>query len=508
MPNNNFENSFNNGIRYFKEKNFKKSEEEFNSVLKIYPNNIEALFYCGLMNFQNKNYSKSEIFLKKIIKIDYKNRNANVILGLICANLNKKKDAITYFRVAYENNNNDIEVLNSLGSSYMSIEDFEKAKFFLNKAYNINNNFLPVCNNLGNFYLKQGEFLKAIEMYKKVLNIKPDYASGYNNLASAQSDLGNLEDAVKNYCKAAEIDPKNNTTKTNIIQILRYINPSNPEVNSLTDLNNKIKKIKIPSATEKISDQEVINFYKSCNELVNKYLKDYNFYDTQIWRSNTINLRCDRHFDVFNQFKIIPQYCFGCYKVQVELKSILDFLRLYFIFDDIDLAENNSRKCMIELRTIASGTYKGLIFCSGYESAKTAQSVLEKALNRNIKGKLKIEIKRGCTEYGIEHPNYKVLDETSNDFMKYNEEWKKKENIIDNNKSKYLRDLNAKRQTSLKGANLNDILIINNWIYYAKKIDDLDYKKLNEKVLKSDQIENEIIKQLDFRKKEFNKSFI
>ena len=124
----------------------------------------------------------------------------------------------------------------------MSIEDFEKAKFFLNKAYNINNNFLPVCNNLGNFYLKQGEFLKAIEMYKKVLNIKPDYASGYNNLASAQSDLGKLEDAVKNYCKAAEIDPKNNTTKTNIIQILRYINPSNPEVNSLTDLNNKIKK--------------------------------------------------------------------------------------------------------------------------------------------------------------------------------------------------------------------------------------------------------------------------
>ena len=149
-----------------KKKNFKKSEEEFNSVLKIYPNNIEALFYCGLMNFQNKNYSKSEIFLKKIIKIDYKNRNANVILGLICKNLNKKKDAITYFRVAYENNNNDIEVLNSLGSSYMSIEDFEKAKFFLNKAYNINNNFLPVCNNLGNFYLKQGEFLKAIEMYK------------------------------------------------------------------------------------------------------------------------------------------------------------------------------------------------------------------------------------------------------------------------------------------------------------------------------------------------------
>ena len=107
MPDNNFENTLKNGIRYFKEKKFKKSEEEFNSILKISPNNIEALFYCGLMNFQNKNYNKSEIFLKKIIKIDNKNRNANVILGLICTNLNKEKDAITYFLAAYENNNNE-----------------------------------------------------------------------------------------------------------------------------------------------------------------------------------------------------------------------------------------------------------------------------------------------------------------------------------------------------------------------------------------------------------------
>ena len=80
---------------------------------------------------------------------------------------------------------------------------------------------------------------------------------------------------------------------------------------------------------------------------------------------------------------------------------------------------------MIELRTIASGTYKGLIFCSGYESAKTAQNVLRKYY-RNIKGKLKIEIKRGCTEYGIEHPNYKVLDETSNNFMRYNKNGNKR----------------------------------------------------------------------------------
>ena len=37
----------------------------------------------------------------------------------------------------------------------MSMENFDKAKIYLDKAYKINDKFLPVCNNLGNLYLKQ-----------------------------------------------------------------------------------------------------------------------------------------------------------------------------------------------------------------------------------------------------------------------------------------------------------------------------------------------------------------
>ena len=59
---NNSENSLKNGIRFYKEKNFIKSEKEFNSVLKVSPDNIEALFYCGLINFQIKDYKKVNSF--------------------------------------------------------------------------------------------------------------------------------------------------------------------------------------------------------------------------------------------------------------------------------------------------------------------------------------------------------------------------------------------------------------------------------------------------------------
>ena len=49
--------------------------------------------------------------------------------------------------------------------------------------------------------------------------------------------------------------------------------------------------------------------------------------------------------------------------VQIELKSIIDLIKLYFILDKLNLSKNNSRKCMIELRENATGTYKGLIYC-------------------------------------------------------------------------------------------------------------------------------------------------
>ena len=61
---------------------------------------------------------------------------------------------------------------------------------------------------------------------------------------------------------------------------------------------------------------------------------------------------------VFNKFNIIPKFCFGCYKVLVEPRSILELIKLFVVFDQIKLVENNTRKCMIEMRPEISGFYK------------------------------------------------------------------------------------------------------------------------------------------------------
>ena len=85
--------------------------------------------------------------------------------------------------------------------------------------------------------------------------------------------------------------------------------------------------------------------------------------------------------------------------------------------------------------------------------------------------------------------------------MIYNNDWKEKEDIIDSNTIKYARERSINRKPTISGVTLNDILIMKNWIYYAKKIGDEDYKQLDENTFASSHIENQTSKKLKYVKK-------
>ena len=89
--------------------------------------------------------------------------------------------------------------------------------------------------------------------------------------------------------------------------------------------------------------------------------------------------------------------------------------------------------------------------------------------------------------------------------MGYKQEWKDKENLIDSREPQRLKIDKKIYFQSLNGINLSDILVINNWIDYAETIGDYSYKKLLNKKIKSNRINNFIKNQLKFRQKEIIK---
>ena len=62
--------------------------------------------------------------------------------------------------------------------------------------------------------------------------------------------------------------------------------------------------------------------------------------------------------------------------------------------------------------------------------------------------------------------------------MKYNEEWQKIEKKFDEGERNW-----GKSNQTIEGFNLNNFLIIRNWIIYAQKIGDISVNKItNEKI--------------------------
>ena len=397
-------------------------------------------------------------------------------------------------------------IYNLIGMTQIKLNKFQESITSFKEAISLDKTYVEAYNNLGTTLINLGNFKEAVKELNHAINLKPSYANAYNNLGSALIDLGDYENAINIFNKLLKINPNYPGLKLNIIKLLTFYNPKYYNLNEYTKVNSKLKKVKFNyKKNTKISDNEIFNFYKECNHIVSSTFENLEFNLSQIWRRNTHDLNCSRHFDVFRNFNTIPEFCFECFKIQIELYSVTDLFKLYFIFDNLKLPNNRTRKCLIEMRKIGSGNYKGIIYCRGYDEAQFIKSLLDPIVCKNINKYTNVKIKRGCTEFSLKHPEFNNLSNTPEKFMKYNNDWKKSENIIDSKMPTKNRLNQRTLNNSLNGISLNDFLVMKNWLVYAKKIGDNEYKNFDHSIKSTKYMESVISDQIEFRKDEFNK---
>ena len=155
------------------------------------------------------------------------------------------------------------------------------------------------------------------------------------------------------------------------------------------------------------------------------------------------------------------------------------------------------------MRPNTPGIYKGFIYCTSLEDANIINSYITPILKNTIDEKIKITIKRGCSEFAESIPEFKAVDDKLKFTMKYNNNWKNKEKIIDDK----LHNINNSNERvlaqTMTGQTLNDILIINNWLTYAKAINDNSCNNTIIENSESEFIYNKISSHLNERRKEF-----
>lgn len=135
---------------------------------------------------------------------------------------------------------------------------------------------------------------------------------------------------------------------------------------------------------------------------------------------------------VFNKFKVIPGYCFGCYKVQIAPRTVVELFKLLMLFEKMVLPLDNTRKCMVETRADCSGAYKGFVYCRGVEEGNEVRKIVRNAVSDEISPQVPVTLKRGCSEFAVVHPGYAQI-KPGGVVMQYRKDWRVHEDFFDKN---------------------------------------------------------------------------
>ena len=431
-------------------------------------------------------------------------RNQNIddakfynLYALILYKLNNYEHAIDNWKKSLEIDPNVIESYNGLANSFLKLEKFDEAIKNFDQIIKIKPSIGEIYHGKAFALMNLCKFDDAIINFKIALKKNPNSPDIYNMLGSTFFKQKKWEEACENFVKALKLKHDHSLASKNLINLLTFYQPKKNLDNSIIETNNLLKEKKFEfQLKNEITDDQIINYFSKIYKLLTKNLQNYFLDDEQIFRRNKLNLDCERHFEVFNNYKVIPKYCFSCYKIQIEPKNIIDLFKLYIFFDHLELKNNNIRKCIIESRPKVSGTYKGLIYCTGVEELKTIFHKVSLLLKKSFGYDMPIFMKRGCTEFSIPYPKFKEIDES----MKYDDDWSKFENKIDKNNN-YKEKKSS--ENTLNGTSISDVLIMRNWLIFAKKINDSCYKKFNIDLPEINYFDKKLNGQIEFRKKQF-----
>ncbi len=479
-----------------------KAIHYFKKSIKVDPNYASAYYNAASVSNSMGNKKIAKNYYKKAIELKPNYVEAYNNLGILCHQMNENEKSILYFREAININYSNYDAHFNLGIVFDKIGECEKAIDCYEKAIKINPNFSNAYNNLGILFKNLGKYQKAQECYEMAIKINPKFSDAYNNLGVIFSDLGKIQDAIHNYSESFIYDNKNKNAQLNLINDLTFYTPnkSNNFNNPIIVANDALRDVYNDFTFENLlNDKYLAIFFNNSNQVFNEVkhiINDLKFNETQTFKRNPLNFNCRRHHRLFNEFNMIPKFCFSCFKIQIDPKNVLELFKLFFIFDGITFSDNNWRKCMIETRPEISGAYKGYVYCSSIEEANKIVQFISPILKKFVK--CKINIKRGCSEFYKSFPNYKQTDENENNFMQYNDKWKKIEDEDDN---KILSKKKIYKET-IRGFSLSDFLIMKHWLSYAKIINDFSYKDITDDIPNSELVSNLISDQLDFRKKQ------
>ena len=363
------------------------------------------------------------------------------------------------------NYKDEFNQLNKIVKSY-NLNPLKDSLLFANasksKLPNLDN--IPQYHNIvGLINFRLNDLEKSILHFEKAINLNPNFYSAYYNLGLLFFKTENLKKSYSFLNKAITIKQDYKLARDKLIEILSFYEPEDGEANFITDMHKKIKQVPYRiDFSKKITDQQIVNYFKNCKKIIRKDIEDISYNKVQIYRTKSINLNCERHKAIFFKYNSIPKYCFECYKVVIESKNFYDLLKMTLIFDHVTYFQNFNRKNMID-KKLKTDIFKSIIYCQSLEEVYQVEKETKNILTVYFDNQISIESKRGCHEYALKYPEYKKIFKNKSEMMSMPNKWIDNEIEYDLENSKDGAENLGVSHDTKNGISLNNFLIINNW---------------------------------------------
>ena len=418
----------------------------------------------------------------------------------------KKNDIDGAEKILIKSNNileNNTLKLKILSSIYYKKRNWIKFIEINKNLLKINYQVEKTLTNIGIGEYNLGKITNAINSFEKSIDILENNELALESLGICYMEKGELEKSLSIFNKVLSLNNKNTRIILLIINLLDFVRPKINEENNVTVVNNKILNLNNLFKKKVPKKNELKEILEKSFKYLNNSFDNIGYKQTQIFKRNHENLDCGRHFKVFNKFQIIPKFCFGCYKIQINLQNVVELIKLYFLFNEDLLDNSNLRKCMVEVRPNIKGNYKGFIYFKNPNDALFGKEILEKEIKENDIKIKSIEIKHGCSEFSEKYPKYKKINFNGDQEFKYEEKWNQFEKIIDNEKIKRDKQDELYIGKTLNLFTISDALIIQNWLNYAKLLGDKSYENLFKNEIKDNFLKSVLKDQYNFRRSDF-----
>jgi tetratricopeptide (TPR) repeat protein len=128
-------------------------------------------------------------------------------MAQVYAAIGSSDEAIRYYSVAMQMDQNYSEYYNDRGNVYLKLGLLDEAKADYLTAIELSPPYFEVFANLGQCYRRMGQMELAIESYSRALDLEPNHALALLGRAKAQEELGNGPLAINDYSAALKLDP-------------------------------------------------------------------------------------------------------------------------------------------------------------------------------------------------------------------------------------------------------------------------------------------------------------